>query len=108
MSKPHDGEDHCWHNDGEDVLSCCKCPLSWDSENLSWRVAIDPIKLCCFRPQSDHDGVQCPDGKVMCCHCFFRFPVEELWVDPEDGRPVDICKTCKQHEDEVIERKRLA
>lgn len=53
---------------------------------------IDPIKLCCGRPESEHRGVMCPDGKVMCCICFERFMVEDL--NMVDGVPENVCKGC--------------
>ena len=48
-----------------------------------------PYRVCCLQR---HWGPQCEDGKVMCCLCFDRFPVEELAL--EDGTPIDICKPC--------------
>lgn len=51
-----------------------------------------PYRLCCGQP---HFGVQCPDGLVMCCICFSRFPVSELHIDPSDGKRVDVCKDCE-------------
>jgi hypothetical protein len=50
-----------------------------------------PHRLCCGQP---HYGPQCPDGLVMCCVCFGRFPVDELTVDPSDGKPWDVCRGC--------------
>lgn len=52
---------------------------------------VAPVRLCCGQR---HYGVQCPDGLVMCCLCFSRFPVEQLHVDPSDGRRVDVCIGC--------------
>jgi hypothetical protein len=57
-------------------------------------VPLDPIKLCCGRRASEHRGVQCPDGKVMCCHCFGRFTVAELYTYPGDDVPSDVCVAC--------------
>lgn len=57
--------------------------------------AIDPIKLCCMKRQSEHRGPQCPDGKVMCCMCFDRFDVADLHVT-DDGKPEDVCKPCAE------------
>ena len=54
-----------------------------------------PVRLCCGQR---HVGVQCPDGLVMCCLCFKRFPVEGLSVDPNDGKPWDVCIGCRQEE----------
>jgi hypothetical protein len=48
-----------------------------------------PVRLCCGER---HFGVQCPDGKVMCCVCFNRFPVTELSM--EGGKLQDVCKGC--------------
>lgn len=56
-----------------------------------------PVRLCCGQR---HWTVQCPDGKVMCQLCFGRFEISELYVDPEDGRPVDVCIDCARHEQE--------
>jgi hypothetical protein len=58
-----------------------------------------PYRLCCGQP---HYGVQCPDGKVMCCICFSRFPVDELHIDPSDGKRVDICTSCAAEEQRII------
>lgn len=49
-----------------------------------------PMKLCCMQR---HRGVQCPDGRVMCCICFDRVKVEELNIT-EDGTPEDVCRNC--------------
>lgn len=54
---------------------------------------IDPIKLCCFRPQSEHRGPLCPTGTVMCCLCFDAFAPEQLATD-EDGQRIDVCPSC--------------
>jgi hypothetical protein len=54
-----------------------------------------PVRLCCGRR---HGGVQCPDGLVMCCLCFGRFPVEELAVDPTSGQKEDVCSRCAESE----------
>lgn len=41
--------------------------------------------------------MQCPDGRVMCCHCYERVPIEELNVpDPADGIPEDMCRPCAE------------
>ena len=55
---------------------------------------IDPIKVCCFHRDSEHVGVVCPDGKVMCCICFSRFSVKDLFTYPGDVVPSDVCKEC--------------
>lgn len=52
-----------------------------------------PVRVCCGQR---HHGVTCPDGLVMCCLCFHRFPVEALNV--VDGRPEDVCRSCAEHE----------
>lgn len=49
-----------------------------------------PVRLCCGQR---HWGAQCPDGLVMCCLCFGRFPVSELNVIA-DGTPEDVCAGC--------------
>lgn len=53
-----------------------------------------PTRLCCGQK---HYGVQCPDGKVMCCLCFDRFEVKDLTLT-EDGTPEDVCKSCNRIE----------
>lgn len=57
-----------------------------------------PTRLCCGKK---HYGVQCPDGKVMCCLCFSRFEVKDLNVT-EDGRPEDVCVQCALEEAEMV------
>jgi hypothetical protein len=52
-------------------------------------------RICCGE---EHMGVQCPDGLVMCCLCFERFPVSELH-EIRGGRG-DVCKGCAEKEDE--------
>lgn len=49
-----------------------------------------PVRLCCGQR---HYEAQCPDGLVMCCLCFSRFPVSELHVTG-DGTPEDVCQGC--------------
>jgi hypothetical protein len=58
-----------------------------------------PVRLCCGQR---HWTVQCPDGLVMCCLCFGRFPVTELHAD-EHGYIWDVCKTCKREEQEHLQ-----
>lgn len=58
-----------------------------------------PVRLCCGQR---HAGVQCPDGLVMCCLCFERFPVEGLSLDPHDGKPWDVCIACDAAEKEAM------
>lgn len=43
-----------------------------------------------------HFGALCPDEKVTCCVCFERVSVDELAVDPKDGKPWDVCKGCEK------------
>lgn len=54
-----------------------------------------PVRVCCMQR---HWGVQCPDGKVMCCMCFERFAIEDLSVDPDDGKRWDVCLACAEAE----------
>lgn len=63
-----------------------------------------PVRSCCGQR---HYGPVCPDGLVMCCHCFNRFPKDRLALAEEgDGldpssAPIylDVCRTCKARED---------
>lgn len=51
-----------------------------------------PVRICCGQR---HWGAVCPDGLVMCCHCFKRFPKEELMRDAVDSsKRWDVCLTC--------------
>lgn len=59
-----------------------------------------PTRLCCGQR---HYGVQCPDGKVMCCLCFDRFEVAGLSLD--DGDPIDVCKECAAGERGALARR---
>lgn len=60
-----------------------------------------PYRPCCGQ---QHLGVQCPDGLVMCCLCFSRFPVDQLNVT-EDGKPENVCQPCAYEEYvEITER----
>lgn len=54
----------------------------------------DPVRLCCGKR---HSGVVRPDGLVMCCLCFSRFPKSELNIT-EDGTPEDVCRECAEGE----------
>jgi len=54
-----------------------------------------PVRLCCGQC---HWGAVCPDGQVMCCVCFSRFPVAELFTDG-DGDRWDICRSCGEAEE---------
>ena len=58
-------------------------PLSRRSDNA-------PVRVCCGQR---HFGALCPDGKVMCCLCFERFPVSEL-SETVDGDKQDVCVRC--------------
>lgn len=51
---------------------------------------VPPVRLCCGMR---HVGPACPDGRVMCSICFFRFTQDELWVDPQ-GSKWDVCREC--------------
>ena len=53
-----------------------------------------PIRLCCMKR---HFGAQCPDGLVMCCLCFKRFPLVKLGKT-RDGEPTDVCVYCAEME----------
>ena len=53
------------------------------------------VRLCCGQ---DHGGPGCPDGLVMCCICFNRFQLENLWTD-EDNVQWDICLACGLEEE---------
>lgn len=59
------------------------------------RIAEGPVRLCCGQR---HYGVQCPDGKVMCCMCFRRFKVEDLNINELSKKPEDVCKECARRE----------
>lgn len=50
-----------------------------------------PVRLCCM---TEHEGVVCPDGKVMCEFCFERFTLDELFMDGLGVR-WDVCKPCQ-------------
>jgi hypothetical protein len=69
----------------------------------NWGPDTPPVRLCCGQP---HSGAMCPDGKVMCCICFSRFPVGELHTDPVDGKKVDVCKGCEALNEAARERRR--
>ena len=49
-----------------------------------------PARLCCGER---HNGVTCPDGKVMCCLCFNRFEPEDLKMT-ESGLRENMCVSC--------------
>lgn len=48
-----------------------------------------PYRVCCGQ---QHTGAMCPDGLVMCCHCFERVGVDQLAVLLCEL--VDVCKPC--------------
>lgn len=73
-----------FHKDGS-VVRHWDCP----------KQAEPPVRICCGKR---HGGVQCPDGKVMCCLCFERFLVTELATE-EDGIPTNVCKPCQRIEE---------
>ena len=52
-----------------------------------------PVRICCG--QRHWDAV-CPDGLVMCCICFSRFQIDQLAVDPSDGKHWDVCIGCEE------------
>lgn len=60
-----------------------------------------PFRLCCGQ---QHIGVQCPDGKVMCCLCFDRFSYSDLSVN-EDGDKTDVCLECRNWEQERLNKR---
>ena len=53
-----------------------------------------PVRLCCMQR---HYGPMCPDGKVMCCLCFDRFPVWALNTG-RSGYIDDVCVWCAEEE----------
>jgi len=55
-----------------------------------------PVRLCCGQR---HWGVGCPDGLVMCCLCYHRFPITALHRDAE-GTLWDACQGCAEYEEE--------
>lgn len=65
-------------------------PSRDDAENQA------PVRLCCFQR---HWGVECPDGKVMCCICFGRFDVAELHTFTGDDKPTNVCAECGVQEE---------
>lgn len=58
-------------------------------------MAEPPVRLCCGQR---HWTAQCPDGLVMCTLCYARKPVDELAVDPKDGKHWDVCIVCEEAE----------
>lgn len=57
----------------------------WDGD------AVAPVRACCGQR---HFGPQCPDGLVMCCLCFDRYPVAALATD--DGFAINVCMACHE------------
>ena len=53
-----------------------------------------PFRSCCGKR---HRGVVCPDGMVMCCHCFCRFHPDDLNTAP-DGEKENVCVECARKE----------
>lgn len=64
-----------------------------DIEKQIQQFKVDPIKLCCGKKMSEHNGPTCPDGMTPCCMCFGRFARENLYVD-DNGDIWDICVRC--------------
>lgn len=52
-----------------------------------------PVRPCCMKR---HFGPICPDGLVMCCLCFDRYPVSQLSREGDDI--VDVCIGCADAE----------
>lgn len=50
--------------------------------------SIDPVKVCCGKQTSEHNGPVCPDGLVQCCICFKRF-------EPTPATEWDLCPDCE-------------
>lgn len=63
-------------------------------------LAEPPVRVCCFQR---HYGVQCPDGKVMCCLCFSRFDVDQL--SEENDQKIDVCLSCADQERIMLENR---
>lgn len=57
---------------------------------------LPPARLCCGKR---HYGNVCPDGLVMCCLCFDRFPIEKLNILP-GGEHEDVCISCAKEEEQ--------
>jgi hypothetical protein len=53
-----------------------------------------PTRICCGEP---HYGPMCPDGLTMCCLCFERFAVPDLYIGA-DGYVWDYCRVCASRE----------
>jgi hypothetical protein len=61
-----------------------------------------PVRICCG--QRHWDAV-CPDGLVMCCICFSRFRIDQLAVDPSDGKHWDVCLQCAADEEAEMRKR---
>ena len=59
----------------------------------TWVETNVPTRICCGQR---HEGVVCPDGKVMCCLCFKR--VTQDLLSTYDGQKTDVCKKCDNAE----------
>lgn len=62
-----------------------------------------PTRICCGQK---HFGVVCPDGKVMCCVCFYRVSQDKLNT-LENGMKEDCCLDCANKEKELKKLKEL-
>lgn len=70
--------------------------LETGATHMDWDVRVpvlDPVLLCCGQHASLHEGAICPDGLVMCCLCFERFPIAQLNITP-NGKVEDVCENC--------------
>lgn len=69
---------------------------AWLTENERDFRTYGPVRLCCGER---HYGARCPDGRVMCSHCFERFPDDELMRDEHDrSKRWDVCLECGYRE----------
>lgn len=48
-----------------------------------------PVRPCCGER---HFGALCPDGSVMCCLCFNKYPLSAM--SEEGGVKTDVCPNC--------------
>jgi hypothetical protein len=62
-------------------------------------VELNELRVHAFCGQR-HASVACPDGLVVCCICFDRFPIERLNTVGLDGQqmdcPEDVCVPCAE------------
>jgi hypothetical protein len=42
---------------------------------------------------------------IICCMCFVDLEEDTLYIDP-DGTKWDVCKSCKEHEDKIMESRK--